>query len=95
MEAAARTARHNLDEPGQGYMIRHGMLKLQAAGALSPVTDLHARMLIIDTDRAESACMPSLQSCARTSRSGPLPSIAALPGYGHANADISRKPKSP
>jgi hypothetical protein len=95
MEAAARTARHNHHEPGEGSLTRHGMLKLQAADALSPVTDLHARMLIINTDRAESDCIPSLQSWAQTSRSGPLASIATLPGNGHAIADISRKPKSP
>lgn len=95
MEAAARTAGHKRDEPGDRPMTRHGMLKLQAAGAQSPVTDLHAHKVIINTDRAVSGCTPSLQSRAQTSRSGPLASIAALPGRGQAIADISRKSKSP
>ncbi|MDZ5696712.1 hypothetical protein [Chelativorans sp. M5D2P16] len=76
-------------------MTRHGMLKLQAAGAQSPVTDLHAHMVIINTERAGSGCTPSPQSRAQTSQSAPLASIAALPGHGHAIADISRKSKSP
>ena len=95
MEAAARTAGHNHGEPGEPSMTRHGMLKLQAAGAQSPVTDLHAHMVIIDTDRDVSGCTPSLQSRAQTSRGGPLASIAALPRHDHAIADISRKSKSP
>lgn len=95
MEAAARTTGQGDGEPGDSPMIRHGMLNLQTAGTQSPVTALHAHMVIIDTDRDVSGCTPSLESCAQTSRNGPLVSITALPRNGHAIADISRKSKSP
>ena len=95
MQAAARTARHNHGEPGEPSMTWHGMLNLQTAGTQSPVTDLHANMVIIDTDRDVSGCTPSLESRAQASRSAPLVSITALPRNGHAIADISLKSKSP
>ncbi len=95
MEAATWTAGHFGGEPGERPMTRHGILKLRAAGTQSPVTDPHARMMIIEADRAESDRMLSLQSPAQTSRRGPLASIATLSGHGHAIADTSRNPKSP
>lgn len=95
MEAAARTAARVDDEPGKRPMTWHGAFQLQAAGAAPPATVPRGPVVSVAADRAMSGCTPSLQSRAQTSRSGPLASIAALPGRGHAIADISRKSKSP
>lgn len=84
MEAAARAAGRNHGEPGELSMTRHGMLKLQAAGAQSPVTDLHASMVIADADRRVSEPEPGQHHRPVAQRSGLSASIPTLPDGGHA-----------
>jgi len=95
MEAAARTAGHIGDEPGERYMTRHDMLQPHAAGAQSPVTDPRVPMVIIDVKRATASRVPGRQHSAAAQRSGPSILMPASHGCGRAIADTVRNPKSP
>jgi hypothetical protein len=95
VEAAARTAGQNGDEPGELSMTRHGMVQPSPAGTQPPATDPRARMLIIVTDRAATLVAPSRQYRAAGRPSDPTAFIPALPDGRRAIADTSRNPKSP
>jgi hypothetical protein len=95
MEAAARTAGHNVDEPGELSMTRHGMLQPSAAGTQPPATDRRASMMLIDGNRTASNRASSRKHLAQSPRSSLPPAIPVLPDDGRAIADISRKSKSP
>jgi hypothetical protein len=95
MEAAARTAAHIGDEPGDRRMTRHGMVEPTAAGAPPLATNPRAATAIADADMGLPGPVPGFQYRAEAQRSGPSASTIALPSAGCANADIGRGSKSP
>jgi len=95
MEAAARTAGRNGDQPGELSMTRHGMIQPPAADTQPPATDRRVSMVTTDAEGAASGRATGRQHRLEAQRSGLSASIAALPCSGRAIADISRKSKSP
>ena len=95
MEAAARTAAHIGDEPGDRRMTRHGMVEPTAAGAPPLATKPRAATAIADADMRPSGPVPGRQHRAKAQRSGLSASTSALPGGGRAIAYIGRRSKSP
>lgn len=95
MEAAARAAGRDDDEPGDRSMTRHGMVQPSAGGTPPSATDPHASMVTLDADRVASDRPPGRQHRAEAQRSGPAGSIPVPPESGHAIIDISPKRKSP
>ncbi len=61
VEAAARTAGHIGDEPGDRPMTRHGMIQRSAAGAPPPATDPRVSMVIIEAEGVASGRAPCRQ----------------------------------
>jgi hypothetical protein len=78
LEAAARPAGCDGDEPGDGFMTRHGMVKTSAAGAPPPATYPRAFMVIIAADRVATGSVPGRLNRADAQRSGLSASIAPL-----------------
>lgn len=95
MEAAARTARQNGEEPGERPMTRHGMIQPSAAGTQPPATDPRVSMVIAGVDRRVAGPAPGRQYRAMEQRSGLSASTSRLPFGGRANADIGRRSKFP
>ena len=95
MEAAARTAARNGDEPGEVSMTRHGIIQRSAAGAQPSAKEPRASMMIIEGYTAAPSRLPGRHHRAEAQRSGLSASISALADDGYAIADISRRSKSP
>jgi hypothetical protein len=93
VEAAARTAGRNGDEPGDLSMTRHGLLHSSAAGAQPPATDRRMSMVIKDVEGVTSGSSTSRQYRVAERRSSPCASIAVSSCGGHAIADTRRKSK--
>jgi hypothetical protein len=80
VEAAARTAGRNGDQPGKRPMTRHGMTQTSAAGAQPLATDPRMPMVIADADRRASdqrradniARRPKEAACPHPSRRFPM-----------------------
>jgi hypothetical protein len=95
MEAAARTAGHTGEEPGELSMTRHGMVKPTTAGIPPPATDPHASIVISEPDSAAPCRASGRRHRAAAQRSGLSASIPTHPSEGRAIADIGRRSKSP
>ena len=76
-------------------MTRQAMVQASAAGVAPPATDTRASMVTIAADRVATSRVQSRLCPAQAQRSGLSASPQALPSSGRANADISRKSKSP
>lgn len=95
LEAAARTAGCDGDEPGDGFMTRHGIVKTSVAGVTPPATDPHASVAIIAADGV-AASLGQARKAARVSKEATCPpSINPLPDCDPATAHMSRRLKSP
>ena len=96
LEAAARTAGCDGDEPGDGFMTRHGMVKTSVAGVTPlPATDPHASVAIIAADRV-AASLGQTRNAARVRKEATCPpSNIPLADCDPATAHMSRRLKSP
>ncbi|MDQ0323062.1 hypothetical protein QO002_005268 [Pararhizobium capsulatum DSM 1112] len=95
LEAAARTAGCDGDEPGDGFMTRHGMVQISVAGFTPPTSDPHATVAIMASDRGRGEPGPGSESRTGAQRSDLPPSIIPLPDCDPATAHMSRRLKSP
>jgi hypothetical protein len=95
MEAAARTAARNGDEPGEVSMTRHGIIQRSAAGARPSATGPRVSMVVADADRRASGLAPGRQHRTEVQRNCLSALMPASTGYGRAIADTGRNPKSP
>lgn len=76
-------------------MTRHGMIQLQAAGAVPPVTDERESMVAIAASRIATSRVQGRLNRAKVRQRGLSASTSALPRTSRAIADIGRKSKSP
>jgi hypothetical protein len=55
LEAASRTAGYDGDEPGDGFITRHGMVKTSVADVTPPATEPDSSVAIIAADRVAAS----------------------------------------
>ncbi len=76
-------------------MTRHGMIQLQAVGALAPATDSRVPMVTFAADRLTKSLVRDRLDRVEAHRSSLSVSITTPLGTGCAHADIGCRSKSP